>query len=480
MGIRSRNDRVSSILFGPILVIVAIMSLWSNEFRFDFHQAARKTRELTSLSDATENLLFSYTGAMDRSLVIPGDYVEAFTGYLVVYRNAEIYAWRRSTDSDGYEEWTMRWMSRVESNSRNRGVRQQLSSKTIIPKKHNVGDLEIETNYIEFVDSTQNISPAGLTLTNRNLSRSGGYLYLRKNRNRNLGDERVSYSGIPIPSTATYFGKYVAGMGVADTSQKRTGFISNLIQDSGILHHIVAGERRTALATMRSYLGRLKWAVRLFGTLAIIIGLRVFFARIFNFLLHIPIIGSLVHSGLWALALIIGLPLALGTILISYVIAHPIIAFVLVCLAISLYFILAQRAELKQTIFKNGLDNRFGARLDKYDLKELEFIELAKLAFSDSVLSSQEEEFLRDWANKHNWSTEKFDKMLKEAQEYQSQNNSGSSDEHLENLIHIALADGTVTPFELDSIRGVARRSGYDEESIQRIIQEVLRVASLA
>ena len=130
---KEKKNRWAGVIFGPGLVLLSVMALWKNETRFDYHRAAASTHEVASLSDAQAGQQFSFTGPMDQQLTFPGEYVDSFTGKLIVYRTAQIYAWDEDKDDDG-TTWRLRWMSHVEHNSRNSGVRQVLLSKNFLAK----------------------------------------------------------------------------------------------------------------------------------------------------------------------------------------------------------------------------------------------------------------------------------------------------------------------------------------------------------
>ncbi|MCA9201484.1 MAG: hypothetical protein KDA59_00465, partial [Planctomycetales bacterium] len=51
--------------------------------------------------------------------------------------------------------------------------------------------------------------------------------------------------------------------------------------------------------------------------------------------------------------------------------------------------------------------------------------------------------------------------------------NETTNDQHLLNLIRLALADGNVSPYELRSIRKTARRLGYDDSKIAEMMRGV-------
>ncbi len=204
---RKRKSKVGGLIIGPALIVMSVVVLWKNEGRFDYYKAARATQEINSPTAATTGSLVSYSNSMNRKLTMSGKYVTAFTGYLMVQRSAEIYAWDRDEDDDGHVTWSMRWMSSVENNNRNNGISQQLTSERFLPPEYRVGDMQIDASRIEFVDSLHTISPADLQLASPGQSLrlvpTGDYFQLYKNQGGNLGDERVGYSGIPVPEIAT-------------------------------------------------------------------------------------------------------------------------------------------------------------------------------------------------------------------------------------------------------------------------------------
>jgi hypothetical protein len=294
MASRKKKNQAGGFIIGPILVIAALSALWKNETRFDYHKAAKKTEHAASLNGLETGENFSYTGEMDGELTLPGKYIDTFTGYLIVHRYAEIYCWERDEDDEGDVTWSMTWMSSVESNSRNSGVNQKLQSGRILPRSYQVAELEVVSEMIEFVDSRIGFQPGPLPKTNegKKLSVEGEYLMLRKGRSSNLGDERISYRAIPVPRVATYFGRFSEGKGVADAAEQKSGMINSIIQNSGILHHLVAGERELALATMKRHIERLKWIVRGIGTFLVVFGFIFFFGAALRFLYAIPVIRS--------------------------------------------------------------------------------------------------------------------------------------------------------------------------------------------
>ena len=416
----AKNKRNSwmGIFFGPAVTFFALVALWKNETRFNFYAAAERTTPVQNIDDASDGQLLSFTGPMDRSLSMPGDYVEKLTGYLKVDRQAEIYAWDRHEDSDDRVTWRREWMSRLENNSRNSGIRQTLSAKTFMPASYQVGKLNVQADKIEFVNATSQLDLNQLNLVNTRLVKEAGYYYLRKSgavSGQQIGDERVRYRGIPVPSKASYFGKYQSGQAVADTSKQRTGWVNLMIQDTGVLHHLVAGDRPQALSTMKEYFGRLKWIVRGVGTAASVFGVMILFSSIFGFLYAVPIIGRVAEGGSILFALAIGIPLAIITMTVAYFFANPLLLLGIgFAIAVVLY-LLRRRSNSVKTGLKDQLNQRYGHTVEDSELKEIEFIELAQFALADGKINDSEAKILSQWAKKHRWSDDKYETMLAKA-----------------------------------------------------------------
>ena len=267
------EDNWTGLLIGPLLAVCALVVLWKNETRYNYYREAKRTTEVAVLEPAPENQLISFTGPMRQEIIIAGDYLSSFQGYLVVRRTAEIYAWEHKKSDQG-RTWKLTWSTSLEKNSRNQGIKKQLSSISFDHYKYHLGSvfdgLAVASADIQFVDPAEPVDIGPIEILDRGrsfgLSRRGSELYLSKQKDNELGDERVRYTGIPIPATATYFGKFHDGQGRAFDQHKRAGIIEGLIQDHGILHHLVAGDRDEALSKIKQHLSWVKMMLRAGGT----------------------------------------------------------------------------------------------------------------------------------------------------------------------------------------------------------------------
>jgi len=473
----SREEKKSGgLLFGPILICIAIAAMWKNEGRFDYHLAAKATDPIAELAAAEEGQLISYTEAMDLELLITGGYVESFKGYLIVKRYAEIYCWDRSEDDEGHVTWKKRWMSSVQSNSRNRGLSQRLSSKEFRPPAYQIGKLAIEASAVEFVDDYMDIPSSALRLSSdgksERLSMRGNYFH--RGTGHAIGDERVSFSGVPVPATGTYFGKYEGARGVPHQAVARGGLIDDLIRDSGVLHHIVAGERDTALVTMKEHLTRLKWIIRICGFAGVSSGFFILFGFAVGLLYHIPVLGYLVEKGVFIVSVLLGFIVSSITIGMSYMVHHPMVLVLSLFAFIAAFLLLRNKAFASQQRIKERVDRDVGHSVDAAELAELQFVQLLRLANKDGNIDIEERKYLKKWAQRHRWSKEKVAELVGRANGSEKVSpSSDSSGEQLRSLIRLALADGELHRYEFNAINDAARQFGYSSSELAKTIREV-------
>jgi uncharacterized tellurite resistance protein B-like protein len=163
------------------------------------------------------------------------------------------------------------------------------------------------------------------------------------------------------------------------------------------------------------------------------------------------------------------------TIIAGYLSSHPVILLVfLVVVAAGILFVV-KRGSTSQASFRERLEHRYGRQLSNSDLTELEFIELALLAHVDSAIGSAEEKMLRRWAKKHRWDDAKYNQLMKRAKLLEASGAGGQhvSKEHLENLIGLALADGSLNSHEVTAIKHISQRAGYSNSDLNTMIRRL-------
>ena len=470
---KKKNNPFAAILIGPAIGFVAVTALWHNEGRFNYYKAAKATTPVEALTSPGETV--SITGWMDQNLTLDGQYVTSFRGYLTVRRSAKIYSWEKDTDSDGGVTWDLRWTSYVESNSRNSGVTQILGSGTIEQDEYLVGDWAVDGDRLEFVDSSETISPGDLTLSvdgdELGLTPDGDYFYLRKGQPKGLGDERISYSGVPVPNPATYFGILRSNRGVAHVAEVKTSWVHQLIGDTGILHHLAGGDREVALKTMKTSFTRLKWLVRILGTLGAIVAYMIFFSGFFSLLLYIPIVSRIAEWGILIGSLIFGLFTSFLTIVTSYLIHHPFILFAILGAVIAIIVYSRGKRRQAQAGAREALAREFGHPPSVRELAERQLAGMARVALADKQLDDREEKFLKSWAKRRGLSEDDVARLLAAAEQETTDSGVGS-EQDLAVLIQLALADDHVSAYELKKLFQAGKQLGYTPKQVRVMVTE--------
>lgn len=505
---KKKGSLLGTILFGPALVGAGVLVLWENEGRFNFAKAAADAPVVGTIAEAAQHDTFALTDRIDTQIPIEDKYLEPFIGYHRVTRDAEIYCWdkRRKDDRD---VWDLDWHSSVDSNSRNSGVRQTLAGDVLLPKKYQVGELTVASNNIHFADGTIAIQLQGKALTKvgsqNRLRNTGGFLVKGSLANPKLGDERLSYTGIPNAPTATYFGRISGELATGKQFDIEKSWISSIIGNDGVLHHVVNGERTTAIATMQGYFNQIKWWTRLGGTVAVVLGFLFGIGSVASLLYPIPVLGRIVEGGVFVVSVVLGVTLSTVVIAVSAVF-HSVIFLVLALLlvvAIVGWLVYSRRrskANAQSVIQKFAsqtpgvaessitdsalagsseqtfelsadLTENFSGWPTSFSYAETTFGNLARLAFSDG-LSKRESQFLSSWGTKNGIAKSRMKEILDEARN-SPRDPEAADQREMVLLVALALADGAVSSKEMAFLRSMGGRLGIAKNEIRQMVIDV-------
>jgi hypothetical protein len=493
MARRKKNSPLLGILMAFGLVVGGTQALWQNEARFDYHRAASEAHVIEAPEEASPGETVSLTNALRTTIPIEGRYVERFVGYHVIRRSAEIYSWDESEDEDGDTNWSRGWYPSLQSNARNQGLRKRLGAGTLYPPVYVLGTLEISPQDIHFVDGYDRLSPGGLTLSESGralgLDVEGRFFYVRASTGgTTLGDERLSFRGIPNQPVATYFGAVSNGIGRGRQHEVPAGFIASVIGNDGILHHIVNGGRETALLKVRLDLIRIRWIVRVGGTAAIVLGLSAFFGVFASLLYRIPVLGRMVRTGVGMLSVSIGVPFAVLVILASIAVHSPLTAVMPALLlgGAAVYF--RRRARETQAAAESMLTARVDARrrtglagsaspgeaapTRDQELLEDTFSHLTRLAYAESGIDRREARFLSRWGRRNGIPGGRMRILLAGARGGSDIPDASSRDD-LELLVLMALADGFMSSRELRALRRIGQKLGVPSDELRDMVMRV-------
>lgn len=472
-----KNSKLAGIIIGPILVLGGMMALWENEGRFNYYEAARDTIPIQSIN-AHLGETISYTSDLDTSIPIPGYYVKEFMSYLLVERRAEIYSWEEDTDSDGNTTWSKGWYSRLDNNSRNKGLVKKLHSGDLYPDRYAVGDMTISPKKIHFVDDDVSVPLNNLQLSNKGvaarLARSGSHFYLNKGRSDKLGDERISYTGIPVSNVASYFGLVSGGQGIGKQFHISTSWISDIIGNDGMLHHLVNGERDVALDKIESYFNKVVWFTRLGGTLAIIFGFQIFFSVFVGLLYRIPLLGDLVEMGVFVVSLILGLSISL-LIIVTSLLVHNVFTITLPVIGLLVGIVYFKRRSVNTSEHAREILSRAVTKTEntsQANLTEQTFTHLAGMAMAENGLSKKENKILVKWGKAQGISESQM-KELFEGVKKADVHPRALNRKDIEYLILMALSDGDISSREMYLLRKYSEKINMTLTELKNIISDI-------
>lgn len=467
----------------------AILCLWKTEGRFDYYQAAKKARVLAAPFESASNQSVAFTGKLG-TLEIGGRYIEKLPGYLQVQELAEIYSWERTHDDDG-DRWSKGWHRHLQRNNRNTGLNQTIEGNTWQAVEYHVGDFTVSGDQLRFVDASVPIPPANVTFNQQGkqsgLVQQADVFYKRNPQGEGqLGDERLTILGISAQHTVSYFGRIQDGMAVGKQFRVKEGFISKLIRDDGMLHHLVNGDRETALQSMKSHIQKIKWMVRLFGTGALILGQLFFWGQIVHLLIAVPILGRFVGAGILVFSIVSGLLISMGVILVGILVQNLIVVLLLVLLlvAVVVYLVSAQRRSrqharnyLQATASRQTsapVENQTAVEPEMLNSDQLHksFKNLVKISLIDGELDDKENNFLADWARSRNIPDETIVTLFDEAKREKEQGLEATSYEDLHFLITLSMMDGNMSTQELRHITDLGQKLGMNQQQIRATIKK--------
>ncbi len=336
---------IQGVLIGFVLFIVSFGVLYWNEGRVDLSTIAKKSVEIsgTELAKDQDGTFVSASGTVtseeslgDGTMLVPGK-------YLSVTRKAEMYAWvedkkeETKSNTGGSETTTTtytykkEWTSNpADSSSFKEQTGHQNPALTAQAGDYQVGTLKVGVYAVDgktvslpgesdvSLTTTNIVAPAGATV-------SGNAVYLN-NANASspiVGDQRISYTALDSGFDGTVFGE-LHGAKITKYSDAKGNEI----------YRIFTGNRAAALATMHGEFVMMLWIFRLVGFFMMWSGLSMILAPIAIILDFFPILGSLGKMAINLVTLVVALPLAIITIIVSAVL-HSIVA-LLIVLALAL------------------------------------------------------------------------------------------------------------------------------------------------
>lgn len=370
-------NSLSGFIIGPILFLASFGLLYWNEGRVDLSIIATDATIITAAVDSAASASSDSTGANGK-LVSVTDKLSAQTPfddnslvdarYAALKRQSEIYQWKEtrssettnntggSSDTTTTYSYDLVWTStRIDSKNFKQPEGHQnpdvpSGPVNLVPTHVVAPDLMIGSLKITGGDSMTlpTLEPLQLTAANTKLSpneslQEGKYIYgpvvnsTAGYGQPMVGDYRISYTVLPLGTTATVFGKL--------NGQAIESYIN---EDNVKLFRLFTSTHDEAISQMHGEFTTTTWILRVVGLVMMWLGMMLFFNPLITIFNVLPIMGKLSGFVLGFASAVIAIVLTAITIVVSMFL-HSILAIIVALIAavvvIGLYF---QRLKAKE------------------------------------------------------------------------------------------------------------------------------------
>lgn len=334
------KQSLSGAILGLFLFVGSFFVLWMNEGRVEWAKIAKTAIQVNpeAIEEKAEGKLISVTGELQSSETL-GDPEYLKPGpYIKLVRQVEMYSWVEKTHiisekKIGGEKVQTTTYSYIKEWTRNPPD----SSKFYQPEGHENSPLWIQER-IFFAKNAQvgvyAFSPEAIdlfpsqriTLSSENVilppgaRLSGNYIFIGRGTlsNPEIGDVRISFSGVPTGKTVTLFGKLENGK-----------VVPYYYKGSQRFYRLLEGTREDAIAFLAREHKIKTWLLRGVGFLMMWLGLGLILNPLVTLLGFFPILEGVAGGLIMVILFVISLILTLATIIIAKIF-HNLLALILV------------------------------------------------------------------------------------------------------------------------------------------------------
>lgn len=342
---------LAGLLIGPLLVIGAIVLLSWNEGRA-VHAArglADAATRIVEVADgqpvaANDGKLVHVTGAAVAAGPITDDQLGlAFPNQVAVQRKAEMYEWAEHSSSKSHTHvggsktttttytYTRQWSEDAIDSSQfkhpdgHANPSMPFGSQRYAANDAKLGGYNLDATTLALIQPSQALAPPAPS----GWQGSDGKFYKGNPASPNIGDMRVSYTGLPSGATLSVL-----------AAQSGDGF-APFTTANGYQVQLAEPGTHTAkalLADEATHEAHLTWILRAVGAVAMFIGFAVFFSPLATLASVLPFLGRLVGGASKFLALVISVPLTLVVIALAWLAVRPLLGGGLLVLAAAALF----------------------------------------------------------------------------------------------------------------------------------------------
>lgn len=315
---RETKNPFVRMLFGGLVLLGAVVLLWTNEGRVNLADVAVKSRPVGAdvVDGANEGEFVSVTGRLDTAVPTTDDLYLRHAEFVQVNRRVEMYAWvedEETNDNSTTYTYELAWTNDPRSAEEfaeptgHENPPLPVYGETFTAVSATLGAFQIDTQQMELPRpqplalSLQNVLEGPYRISEEYLFEGKGSLQTPQ-----LGDVRVSFTAVPAGITATAFG--------VQTGQT---FTSYDYRGRAELYRILAGSQSEAIKQLDTEYKIMLWGFRGLGFFLTWLGLGLLVSPLTALLRFIPVLGNLGRKAIGALTFVLALLLSLMIITIS-------------------------------------------------------------------------------------------------------------------------------------------------------------------
>lgn len=409
------KNAIVGVLFGMILIAVSVGLLFWNEGRtVNTYKALKEGAGLVISIDnnrifaENEGKLVHISGMATTDEILKDPQFSLSTNAISLKRMVQMYQWQETSETKkrkkfgGGEEtvkvysYDKTWSSQVISSSsfkksgnhKNPG-RMMFDSRTLRARDVSLGAFTLSDSLVGEISSYESLpisDISGVKAFGKNVIQTADGLYIGNDANSpQIGDMTIQFAHV-LPTTVSLVSK-----------QSGNSFKPYVTSYEKSIEELVLGvaSAEVIIKKAQSENTLFAWLLRLGGFVLMVIGFYLLFNPLAVIADIVPFIGNIVEFGTGILAFLLSLIISLTTIAISWIFYRPVLAGVLLTIAVAV-IIMGFRSGKKKRIKKPEVKPPLDGSSKKRESSSEEAFEIQNESLSSSKKSTVSDPFLID------------------------------------------------------------------------------------
>ena len=344
------SGSVTGVLIGLFLIPFSLWGLWVNEGSKDLSVLAKESVVVSAdaVDDSKNGIFAAVSGKLTTEEEIGDDPFQVPGKYVALYRVAEIYAWKETSESREEKDtvgggstttttynYSKEWTSMPADSSSfeypdgHENPAMTVEQASFLATAAKVGEYNVDPQTIVLPGANQ--IDAHPVDNIEGYFKKGRYLYNREGASSapQIGDVRVSHNAIK------------SGLSVTAMGMIQDGSIVSYTQDDMTLYRIFQGTRQDAIDQLHLEYVIWIWVIRILGIIGLRIGLSLLVDPIIKVLDVVGVIGSIAEGVMGLINNILAIVIGGLTIIVSMLLhnIYVLIFLILVIIGVVVYYL---------------------------------------------------------------------------------------------------------------------------------------------